>query len=203
MHAAFLDFLLRGRAFEALKEFGEADHVNQLMGNDIERKREKVNAGIPLDRFANNVILQADLEIIAGFAAAQAFMRALRVAVNLGKSRVRDFLFLKISQGLNVVTIPFPLGCRDLIVLAEEFFRDIDGLPQDGDFVLLKGESLCRFSLGIHRVLAQSAADSLAVNVSPFASAFLLQNNPHFFKELFDQMARISPVRAPASPGSQ
>jgi hypothetical protein len=162
-----------------------------------------VNAGIPLDRSANDVILQADLEVVAGFAAAQAFMWALRVAVDLGKSRVRDFLFLKISQGLNIITVPFPLGCRDLIVLAEEFFRDIDGLPQDGDFVLLEGESFCRFSLGVHRVLAQSAADSLAVKVSPLASAFLLQNNPHFIKELFDPMARISPAGVPTSPGSQ
>ncbi len=109
MHPRFLDLPFGGRAVEPLEEFGKADHVHQLMGDNVEGEREKVNAGIPLDGSSNDVILEADLEIVTTFTPAQAFMGVLGVAVNLSERHVGDFLFLQGAEGLNVIPISFPL----------------------------------------------------------------------------------------------
>jgi len=68
-----------------------------------------LNHRVPLHRSLNHMILKTDLEIITGLAASQSFMGAPQVSVDLRKSDVRDFLFLQLFQGLNIIAIPFPL----------------------------------------------------------------------------------------------
>ncbi len=150
MHANFLSFLFHLGAVETLQEFGKADHMNQFMRNNVQRKREKLNNGVPLDRSSNDVVLKADLEEITGFAAAQPFMGMPQVAVDLCKSSIGDLLFMEISQRLNVISIPLPLGRRDLVVLTEKFFRKVDGLPQNGNFIRFKWGSFCLFCYPDH-----------------------------------------------------
>jgi len=142
MDPTFLRFLLCLRTVKTLEEFGEANHVNQFMSNNIKGERKKVNDGIPLNRSSNHVILKADLEEVTGFTAARALMRVPQVAMDLRKGGIGNLLFLQVSKRLDVITIPLPLGRRNLIVLTEEFLREVDGLPQNGNFVRFEGDTL-------------------------------------------------------------
>ena len=65
VHPRFLDLPFGCRAVEPLEEFGKADHVHQLMGDNVEGEREKVNAGIPLDGSSNDVILEGISDFLA------------------------------------------------------------------------------------------------------------------------------------------
>ena len=145
MHSNFLGFLFQFGAVKTLEKLGKADHVYEFMGDNIEGKGEKLDDGIPLDRSSDHVVLKADLEKIAGFAPAQTFVRVPQVSVDLGKSSIGDLVFVEIAQRLDVIAIPLPLRGRDLVVLTEKFFREVDGLPQNGNFMQFKRDSFYRF----------------------------------------------------------
>src|SRR5208337_2480811 len=111
----------------------------QLMSHYVSRQREKSDPFVALDGPADHMVLDADFEKIARFASPRSITGASEISSNLGESNISDFLFVKATQILYIIPVSFPLGGGNLVKIAYELFRGVDGLRKDGDFFCLEG----------------------------------------------------------------
>jgi hypothetical protein len=139
MHPFFFGVLLGSSGVESMEEFCEPDDVNQFMSHYVRGKGKKTDFPVALDRPADHVVLDADLEKIPRLASPGLFTGASEISPDLSESVIGDFFFAKVAQALNIIAVSFPLGSRNLVKIAYEFFRNFYGLSQGNDFVCLEG----------------------------------------------------------------
>lgn len=104
---------------------------------------------VSLDGSPYHMVLKADLEKITVFTSSEPLLRGCGVTVDLSKRSIGDLFFPQILQGLYVVSIALPLGSGDPVVVADQVFRNLYGMPQDGNLFVSKGN---KFHMSWHRV---------------------------------------------------
>jgi hypothetical protein len=139
VHPLFFGILFNGSGVEPLQEFCKPDNVNQLMSHYVSRQRKKSDPFVALNGPADHMVLDADFEKIARFASPGPITWASEISSDLGESDIGDFLFAKVTQVLYVIPVSFPFGGGNLVKIAYEFFRGVDGLRKDSDFFCLEG----------------------------------------------------------------
>jgi len=139
VHQFFFGILFNSGGVEPLQEFCKPDNVNQLMSHYVSREREKSDPFVALNGPADHMVLDADFEKIARFASPRPVTEASEISPDLSESDIGDFLFAKVSQVLYIIPISFPFGGRNLVKIAYELFRGVDGLRKDSDLFCLEG----------------------------------------------------------------
>jgi hypothetical protein len=139
VHPLFFFILFNSGGVEPLQEFCKPDNVNQLMSHYVSRQRKKSDPFVALNGLADHMVLDADFEKIARFASPRPITGASKISSDLGESDISDFLFAKVTQVLYIIPVSFPFGGGNLVKIAYEFFRGVDGLRKDSDFFCLEG----------------------------------------------------------------
>lgn len=146
-----IPFLFRG--IEALEKARKTHHVDEFMGHNVSGQREQRQVGVPAESSSDDVVLQANLEIVAVTAGQGLVPGGEGITADLGEGMVGDFLRMEVLEGLDVVAIPLPLGCGDFVPIADEFLGDAGGFRQDEDFFRIEGNPFPkRPPLVLHRL---------------------------------------------------
>lgn len=133
MDPPFLGSFFGRGTVKLVEKPGKTYHMNELMGDDISHEGKQLDVRVTLHSLPDHVILDTDLEKFPSFASPQPLVGRLGIAMDLREGGVDDFLLQQVLQRLNIVAVALPFRCGKFVKIADELFRNRDGLPQDLD----------------------------------------------------------------------